>query len=735
MTAESQQTTVQPMNKLTQWPKEPTLAELKMDLENTKSVQSGQMAKIQRWADNFHMTGSAKLPKIRGRSSVQPRLIRKQAEWRYPALSEPFLSNGKVFTVKPVSFEDKKAAQQNELVLNWQFDNKLNAVHFIDQYVHTCVDEGTVAVRVGWCRETKMEQVEVPVYGYFQVFDPQQAQELLQLAQASVTNPALLVNETPERQESVRFSLEKGAPYMARVLETRMVDQEKVLKNHPTVEVVDIRNLFIDPSCNGDPEKALFMAYSYEVTLGQLQRDKRYKNLQHVDKGRSVLSEPDHSTNTPSEFNFADASRKKLVAFDYWGYYDIEGKGHLTPIVATWIGETLIRMEKSPMPDGKPPFVIVPYLAVKKSVYGEPDGELLEENQKIIGAVTRGMIDIMARSANGQRGMAKNMLDAVNKRRYDAGLDYEFNPNVHPTNGVVEHKYPEIPQSAPLMLQMQNGDAESLTGVKTFDTGLNGASLGPVAAGVKAVSAATGQREMSILRRLAKGMAQIGTKIVAMNQEFMSEEEVIRITNDEFVTVRRDELQGNFDLRVDISTAEEDSAKANDLSFMLQTIGPLGDVSLNKIVLEEIATLRRMPDLARKIRDYVPQPDPIDQQLKQLEIQKLQAEIEKLRADAQKSLADAANTGNDAALNEAKTRKTHAEADSLDRDFVAKESGLDHQRDLEKIERQAEANQDLAVTNAILEQRNSVSPDGKVDNTPRPQDIREAIDFNAATRG
>lgn len=735
MTAEIAQPNVQPDQKLTDWAKEPTLAELKLDLENSKPVQSGQLVRIQRWQDNFNVTGSAAIPKTKGRSSVQPKLIRKQAEWRYPALSEPFLSNGKVFTVKPVSHEDKRAAQQNELVLNWQFDNKLNTVHFVDQYVHTCVDEGTVAVRVGWNRESRMIKVDAPVFGYFPIMDPQQAQEMLQLAQASEANPEMLANETPERVEAVRYSLEKGAPFTARILEYRKVDQEQLLKNHPTAEVVDIRNLFVDPSCNGDPEKALFMAYSFEMSRGELNRDKRYKNTQHVDFGRSILSEPDHSTNTPSEFNFADKARQKLVVFEYWGYYDIEGEGHLTPIVAAWVGGVMVRMEKNPFPDGKPPFVIVPYLAVKKSIYGEPDGELLEDNQKILGAVTRGTIDIMARSANGQRGMAKSMLDAVNKRRYDAGLDYEYNPNIHPSQGVVEHTFPDIPASAMAMIQMQNQEAEALTGIKTYDQGLTGASLGPTAAGAKAIGAATGQREMSILRRLAKGMAQIGSKIVSMNQEFMSEEEIIRLTNDEFVTIKRDELHGNFDMRVDISTAEEDSAKANDLSFMLQTIGPLGDIALNKIVLEEIASLRRMPDLAKKIRDYAPAPDPMEEQMKQLSLQKLQAEVEELASRAAKNNAEAATAGGDAELIAAKARGEHAKADNMDRDFVAKESGLDHKRGLEMVSTQAEANQDLEITKAILAQKNGTSKDGKVDTAPTRDNLQEAIEFNAATRG
>jgi hypothetical protein len=49
-------------------------------------------------------------------------------------------------------------------------------------------------------------------------------------------------------------------------------------------------------------------------------------------------------------------------------------------------------MEENPFPDKKLPFISVQYLPTRKSIYGEPDGALLEDNQKIIGAVTRGMI-------------------------------------------------------------------------------------------------------------------------------------------------------------------------------------------------------------------------------------------------------------------------------------------------------------------------------------------------------
>lgn len=718
-----------PAVKLTNWAKEPELSALKADVEAAKPIQKEQIGRIQKWLDNLNVTGSAKMKKVDGRSSVQPKLIRKQAEWRYSALSEPFLSAGKVFTINPTSWEDKAAAEQNELLLNWQFRTKLNPLVFVDQYVRTCVDEGTVAVMVGWNRLTRKEKIMAPVYSYFQMRDPAQVEALTQASQLEISDPSSFAQLPPAIIESVRYSEEMGAPHLAEKTGEEEVEQEKVLKNEPTVEVINIANLLIDATCGADPDKAMFMTYSSEVTRGSLRTDGRYKNLDRVDYSKSILAEPDHVAMGPAEVNFKDDSRQLLVLQQYWGMYDIEGDGYLTPILVAWIGDVMVRCEVTPFPDGKPPIVLIPYLPEKRKPYGQPDGELLEDNQRILGAVTRGMIDIMARSANGQRGMAKSMLDVVNRRKYDAGQDYEFNPNMHPSQGIVEHKFPEIPGSAMNMINMMNAEAESLTGVKSYDQGLTGAALGPTAAGAKGVLGATSQREMGILRRLANGMAQIGSKLVAMNQEFLSEEEIVRVTNKKFVTIRRDELQGNFDLEVVISSAEEDNAKANDLSFMLQTGGPSMDPQLQKMVMVEIARLRRMPSFAHQIENYTPQPDPMQQQIQQLEIQKLQAEIALLGAQTMERQAQAQLDG-------AKARTESSTADKTDLDYVEQETGTKHARDIDKIGQQAEANQNHSITKAMLDQRpkGAQNPESSTPDAPTRDNIVEAFGFGQATK-
>ena len=700
------------IEKLTDWKNEPTLLELKSDLENAKPFHDAQIAKINYWTDLLNITGKAKPPKIKGRSSVQPKLVRRQAEWRYSALTEPFLSSDKLFSVQPRTFEDVEAARQNELLLNWQFYSKINRIKFIDDFIRTVVDEGTGIVRVGWIRETETVKEQVPVYSFYPIDNEQNAQLLQEAIQLKSANPREYEEIMDEAvKESVNYYEETGIPTTA-VLEGHQEEEvEKVIKNEPTVEIMNPANIYIDPSCQGDIDKALFAVVTFETNRAELEKAGIYKNLDAVNWQSSIDTEPDHETETPMEFQFNDPARKKVVAYEYWGYYDINKDNNLVPIVATWIGNVLIRMEENPFPDRKLPFVLVSYLPVKRSLYGEPDAELLEDNQKILGAVTRGMIDSLGRSANAQQGFAKGMLDPLNRRRFENGEDYEFNPNISPNGGLIEHQYPELPQSAILMVQMQNQEAEALTGVKAFSGGLSGDAYNTkVATAIRGVLDAASKREMSILRRIAKGISNIGEKIVSMNSEFLSDKEVIRVTNKEFIIINREDIKGNFDLIVDISTAEVDNSKAQDMGFMLQTLGPNMDPKISMMILSEIAELKRMPALAEQLRNYQPQPDPLAVEEKQLEIEKLKMEIQKLQSDI--------------AYNNARVQETLAKADAENIDTQLTVDGTKHQRELEKQKAQARGNQNLEVTKALLK---SVK---KEESTPN---ITEAIGFNALT--
>ncbi|WP_411350580.1 poly(3-hydroxybutyrate) depolymerase [Moraxella lincolnii] len=671
--------------KLTKWKKEPSLQDLKRDLENTKTSHDEFIGNLDRWVKLYDAPkhGSAK---TKG-SRVTPKLIRKQAEWRASALSEPFLSTSNLYDVRALTWEDTKRAKQNALILNMQFNTQLNKVTLVDRIIRSVVKEGTVITRLGWeyqeeeVVETQKQYQYMPVPMEMAEQIQQQYEQYMQLKEKS---PDSYEQDVPEEMKAgMEMSEQQGQLLLAQEMGEEEITVIKPVVNKPTVEVCNLRNVFIDPTCQGDLDKAQFVIHSYESSLSDLKSKGFYENLDYLEDYEETGNFDHDSKNTSFKFN--DKARKKLVVYEYWGYWDIDGSGITKAIVASWVGNTLIRMEENPFPDKKPPFVVFNYIPEVDSVYGIPDAELLEDNQAILGAITRGVIDLLGKSANSQTGYMKGLLDPTNKRLYRNGEDYEFNPIANPAHAVFTHKYPEVPNSAMNLISMMNGEAESLSGVKAFaGSGITASHLGDVAVGIRGVLDAVSKREMTVLRRLSNGFINMGRKIISMNSEFLNEEEVVRVTNEQFIKVRRDDLLGNFDLHLTISTAEADDAKAKELSFMLQTIGNTMGQEVTQMMLAEIARLRKMPELAHGIESYRPEPDPIQQQLQELEIEYKKAQIELMHSQAQENLARSQVQSAKVNTEHARAESLQGDADNKSLDFIQKDTGIKHDRDLDK---------------------------------------------------
>ena len=679
------------------WKKEPELTELKKDFDLVKSNHDTEVAKITKARNLKNIEGGAKLAKVAGRSNVQPKLIRKNNEWQYASLANPFLSTEDVFNAYPVSAEDVYAAEQNGLLLNYQFNNKLRKVKFINDLVHDCVDNGVVFARVGWKTVTSQIVENTPVFSYTvaQDYDMPYLEGLAKLQNEQPNE--FMAYATEEDKESLNSTLRNNAPTIAKLERYDETPKEVLVHNHPEVTVVDYRNLYVGPCYNGDITTAEFVIYSYETSIADLRKDGKFTNLDSIEnKSENILADNDH---TPSKFyedgsNFAlKDDRQRIVAYEYWGNYDINDDGIFVAITATWVGSTLIHLDRNPFPDQLHPFVAACSNHITNSVYGEADAHVLEDNQAIVGAVTRGMIDLMGRSANAQTGIRADALDPINLRKFNNGENYMYRPNVaDPRSMMVTHTYPEIPAAAFNMIQHQQNEAESMSGVKAFNSSLSGNSLGDTATAVRSVLDATAKRESNIQMRIAECIIAIGKKIIAMNGEFLSETEVIRVTGSKFVTVRRDDLAGNFDLRLSISTAEADNAKAEELAFMLQTTGNTLDFSITQHILVEICKLRKMPSLAQKIEQYMPQPDPMAQRKAQLENLLLEAKIMEAQANAGVKASETDLNRQRAITEQAQALNMQADTDLKKLDYVEQESGTKHARDLATVGEQAKSN-------------------------------------------
>ena len=117
-----------------------------------------------------------------------------------------------------------------------------------------------------------------------------------------------------------------------------------------------------------------------------------------------------------------------------------------------------------------------------------------------------------------------------------------------------------------------------------------------------------------------------------------------------------------------------------------------------------------VPELANEIESSIPTPDPIQQKIQELEVEKLIAEVDKLKSESMENISSALLDDAKADESEANARLTASQADKTDLDFVEQESGTKQERAKELQGTQARANEQLERTKAGLKrEENSVT--------------------------
>ena len=627
--------------------KKELLSALKKDLQAASTFREDEDIKIARRVSEYQ--GKPYGNEQKGKSAIVSLDIKRQSEWAHAALVDPFVGATDVIKCTPVTWEDREAARQNELLLNTQFCRQFDRYNFMTNAIKVLDMEATCVIQTGW--EYEDEQVEV-------------------------------------EREIVEVDEITGEEYIA----IENIEETKVLTNRPTAVVRRNEDVYVDPTCMGDHDKMQFVIVRYETDLSTLKQDGRYKNLDKIQVGsEDANSHDDYETKYSkiSSFTFEDNPRKKMVMYEYWGNYDINDDGIAEPIVCAWVGSTVIRLELNPYPDKKPPFIIVPFNKIPFEIYGESNADLISDNQKIKTAITRGIIDNMNQSNNGMIGIKKGALDPGNREKFMKGKPFEFNGS---PNDFWQGSFNNIPGSAFDMLALMNNEIESITGIKSFSGGITGSSLGGTATGARGALDATSTRRLNIVRNIAENLVKpLMRKWMAYNSEFLEESEVVRITNEEFVEVRRDDLAGKIDIDITVSTQEDNAARAQELGFLLQTLGSSLPFDMTRMIMAEIAKLSKLPTLEKQILEYKQEPDPVQQKMQELQLAKLEAEIQRLKADAMNKIASSQENDADkeekvaqAMLKRAQARKAESEADMLDITYLKIDEQIDEQTALEK---------------------------------------------------
>ena len=534
-------------------------------------------------------------------------------EWALPSLMKVFTGSDEVITIAGVTEEDDTKAETMQELLVYQLQRQNNFFTVLYNWMKDSLIVGMGIIKCYWER-TEGYTTETAVLN----------NEALQ----ALTQTGVTIEDIQGPDQFGDFSVTYQLPYYR--------------KNAPKLENILVSEFLYSPDAKS-LEEANFVAHKRKVTMSYLREREAqgvYANIDdirvngnyngmNVDQVEQVIGDNYVDINKDEQ-----TARQEVVIYECYTKIDINNDGILEDMIITICGDTIIRMEQNYM--GRHPFFAIsptkdPHRIWVKRSYAELIGEL----QDLKVALTRQIMQNVALTNDPKMLLdesAINIDDFVQGRkviRMKAG--HSMNEVAMPMNIT-----PLAPQTFQF-LEWIEGQKENRTGITRYNQGLDANSLNKTATGISAILGQSAQRLELVARMFAEtGLSELFRFMVSLNQKFIDQQTVIRLTNKE-LKISPEDLDGSFDLIVNagISIATKESTimatqtlltalmQANAGGYMVST--PENIYNLFKKWIENIGF--------KNYGDYITDPN-ITQQRMMMEMQLKQQVLSQLPPDA-----------------------------------------------------------------------------------------------------
>lgn len=534
-------------------------------------------------------------------------------EWALPSLMKVFTGSDEVITIAGVTEEDDTKAETMQELLVYQLQRQNNFFTVLYNWMKDSLIVGMGIIKCYWER-TEGYTTETAVLN----------NEALQ----ALTQTGVTIEDIQGPDQFGDFSVIYQLPYYR--------------KNAPKLENILVSEFLYSPDAKS-LEEANFVAHKRKVTMSYLREREAqgvYANIDdirvngnyngmNVDQVEQVIGDNYVDINKDEQ-----TARQEVVIYECYTKIDINNDGILEDMIITICGDTIIRMEQNYM--GRHPFFAIsptkdPHRIWVKRSYAELIGEL----QDLKVALTRQIMQNVALTNDPKMLLdesAINIDDFVQGRkviRMKAG--HSMNEVAMPMNIT-----PLAPQTFQF-LEWIEGQKENRTGITRYNQGLDANSLNKTATGISAILGQSAQRLELVARMFAEtGLSELFRFMVSLNQKFIDQQTVIRLTNKE-LKISPEDLDGSFDLIVNagISIATKESTimatqtlltalmQANAGGYMVST--PENIYNLFKKWIESIGF--------KNYGDYITDPN-VTQQRMVMEMQLKQQVLSQLPPDA-----------------------------------------------------------------------------------------------------
>lgn len=533
-------------------------------------------------------------------------------EWALPSLMKVFTGSDEVITIAGVTEEDDTKAETMQELLVYQLQRQNKFFPILYNWIKDSLITGLGIIKCYW------ERTE----GYTTEQAKLNNEALQALIQTGVE-----VTDIQGPDIYGDFDVTYQSPYY--------------VKNAPKIENILISEFIYSPDAKSLDE-ANFVAHKRTVTMSYLREREAqgvYANIDDIKVDKFKGSSYDPIDEVVGD-NYVDITqeeqkaRQEVVIYECYTKIDINGDGILEDMIITICGDTIIRMEQNYM--GRHPFFAIsptkdPHRIWVKRSYAELIGEL----QDLKVALTRQIMQNVALTND-----PKMLLDetAINIDDFVQGRKVVRMKAGHSLHEVAM-PMPVTPLSPQTFtfLEWVEEQKENRTGITRYNQGLDANSLNKTATGISAILGQSSQRLELVARMFAEtGLYELFRFMVSLNQKFIDQATVIRLTNKE-MRITPEDLDGSFDLIVNagISIATKESTimatqtlltaimQANAGGYMVST--PENIYNLFKKWIESIGF--------KNYGDYITDPA-ITQQRMMMEMQLKQQVLSQLPPDA-----------------------------------------------------------------------------------------------------
>lgn len=507
-------------------------------------------------------TYKKKFPYLSEQTKWRSRDVQTAAEWLLPGLVEAFVGGSKPVDIKGVNVDDDLKAKKIEQIISYQVERK-NSLHAIMKFsIEEALRSNFGIAKLHWKHEEKREKFEFVM--------PNDDIETAYVLQEAETKGEIEITSVKPLDEAPDLLMVK-------------YDKISVTANYPVIEFLSPYEVRFTPEASTF-QTTKFVAHRKIVTGDYLKRkelDGTYENVDEaINKGGNITPTNMESSfhkdisNTRDSLSDEDIASKYVELKECYVNVDYNNDGIMEQLIVHCVEDVPIRISKNEY--GFIPFYPCCVYYDPNKIFSDRSYEdLIEQQQDLKTAIVKQMIINIARQNVGQKIVDADVVD-INALLDGDEIVMASNTDKPVGNYVYALETPQLSAYTMDLLNYCQSEIESQTGSTKYNQGLDSNSLNKTATGISMIMSAADKRAKMIARDIAENFyVPLIKGIIVLDQMYMRDEEIVRL-NDENVAIRREELNIDYDLVINVGEgAGTKEARIQYLMILINQLIPL----------------------------------------------------------------------------------------------------------------------------------------------------------------